>query len=628
MDGLDLTRAVKSILRHQSDDIDQIWDAIMYRTNVVRSQLTSQELSHLLAGFAKSSRTSRQFVDLLTIEMIPKVSSLGIDSAGLCLHACTKLHVQSSKIRDLADSVCSTLLNKIADNSRDKDISLVLYSLRKLDVSNIEAFKTKVVACLSRRLDKIDCGRTLSTLAYCFCPAPPSMQPTPAAHFDDEPFEDPATCTGTITHIDFLKALLEQLSKRLPQLNSADLVLLINGIGNLRLVHDDKSIIPAYLMRQLSHRMSTESASFPLHDMVSLFGVASPFLFPDLSNRPLILELVYRVRDLSVKQCLTLLCNLYNFKEAMQTADVTKLQSAVFYRLMLPETRMDAEQVALLAAYGKASLVGRDAMLSALVSLQKLGPGQRLADLLAVYAEAGVRDSHWLHICSHPDLEIGNPSIPVYLAQLSLPDCAEKLRIFEKFPVTQSLVYAGAVFELLERRPKSLDFEKLSTDFACNTGDPDMHILIQAARGDYSAVLDYKSGRTVAPFEERVSECINSWSEVMVYRNSHRLAVHLPSMASWMVDTPTTPSSSVQATELSQESFVLIECLVGDRDYYHESEHIQSKSMRERKHTLRAEREAEIAALRRSGWVVLQISEKQCGTDLQEFILSQFLSLS
>ena len=68
--------------------------------------------------------------------------------------------------------------------------------------------------------------------------------------------------------------------------------------------------------------------------------------------------------------------------------------------------------------------------------------------------------------------------------------------------------------------------------------------------------------------------------------------------------------------------------MVTDRDWYHESDNIQSRTMRERKYTLRAEREAEIAALRRAGFTVSEISEKHCDIDLEEFILSQFLSLS
>ena len=626
MDALELTRTVRHVVGQSSEDVDHVWEAVMYRTNLLRSQLTTQDLAHLMAGFAKSRRVSGQYVDLLTSELIPKVSSLGIDSASMCLHACTRLNMQSSKIKHLADSLSSSLLTKIADNSRDSDLSIILLSLTKLEASHIEAFKTKVVSSMSRRLEKIACGQTLSTLVFCFCPQPNALRSATSLEDDDEPFEDSVACTGKLTNVDFLKTLLVQASKRLSDFNQADLALLLTGLGNLRMAQDDKEIIPPHLTRQISQRLTSDVASFAVYDLVSLFSALSPFLFPDVTNQPIVNELIYRVRDLSVKQALAILRNVTSFKEAMTAASAEKLTVAVFHRLMLPGTRMTAEEVALLAAYGKHSLIGREAMLFALVSLQKNGPSDRLAELLEVYAEAGVRDSHWLHICSHANLEISS-SIAESLAKLGLPDCADKLGVFEKFPKTPSLVYAGAIFELLGRKPKSLDFQNLAIDFDCRE-NPDIFRLVQAAKGNFSDILNFKQDRIMSPFESHVFDCVSSWTGVTLYRKDHRLAVHLPSLADWMGDRLTSPSSaSVQATSISQDSFVLLECL-DERDWYHESDNLQSKSMRERKHTLRAEREAELAALRRAGWLVLEISEKSCGTDLEEFILSQFLSVS
>ena len=105
--------------------------------------------------------------------------------------------------------------------------------------------------------------------------------------------------------------------------------------------------------------------------------------------------------------------------------------------------------------------------------------------------------------------------------------------------------------------------------------------------------------------------------------------MHLESVAEWLSTSAISPNSAIPASTLSQESFVLVECLSLERDWYHESEErIVSKSMREKRHCLKAERDAEISALKRAGWKVLVISEHEKGENMTDLILKQFLSLS
>jgi len=374
-----------------------------------------------------------------------------------------------------------------------------------------------------------------------------------------------------------------------------------------------------------------------MHDLLSLLKAGSPYVLPELRVNPLVVtEMTYRARDFSPSQCLEILKILDQYREYYST-DASlltagdRLRAALLHRLLLKDgaASFSAEQVLVLASHAaSAGWLGREAMLCGLTALQRRGPGGRLPELLEVYAAAGVRDSHWNHICA--TFAGDSSQVAESLAKLSLPHCAEKLGFFENMGKSISTLYAAAILELTGKRQPSLDLCKLSilNETPVSAEDRDRRRLIKAAAGDYRDLLAFKSGRPLTDFETAVRDCLDSWTGVRIF-SAGRLAIHLESVAEWLSSSLTSPNSAIPAPDLSQESFVLVECLSNDRDWYHESEErIVSKSMREKRHCVKAERDAEIAALRQAGWKVLVVSEKEKSDNLADLILKQFLSLS
>jgi len=241
-----------------------------------------------------------------------------------------------------------------------------------------------------------------------------------------------------------------------------------------------------------------------------------------------------------------------------------------------------------------------------------------------VYAEAGVRDTHWLHICSHAYSDLDSGQVAESLAKLSLPDCADKLSLFAEFPGNIKSLYAAAIFKLIGRGSLDLCGAILSDA----PEHADRVRLIQATSGDFRDLLAFKSFRTPTAFESQVKECVLGWTGVRVFTSGCRLAVDLESVAQWIANPVHSPDSAVRVASAGPEAFVLVECLCDERDWYHESAHLESKAMRERGHSVRAERAAELAALRLAGWKVLVVSEKDERDNLVDLILKQFLSLS
>jgi hypothetical protein len=263
-------------------------------------------------------------------------------------------------------------------------------------------------------------------------------------------------------------------------------------------------------------------------------------------------------------------------------------------------------------------------MLAALTALKKNPPGaERLAEILAVYAEAGVRDTHLVHICSNleiPENLAGN--VAVSLAKLSLPTCARNLALFSSQARDIERMYAAAIFKL--NGAPQVDFDSINPEENSQRAN-----LIRAAIGDFTGILNFNGNLKMEKSEERVLECVKSWTGVKFAISKNRLAIHLESLAAWINLQSTSPESATQLHQFDSENFVLIEILANDRDWYHHSENLKSKSMQEGKNLIKAERAAELAALKAAGWKVVILDDKKFPEDenLSEYILTQFATL-
>lgn len=483
-----LCSALQDAARRRVTD-KTVWDALLYRAALLRSESSPLQLSLTIDALAKAQKHEPDFTNFLLAEVRIKSRRFLPRDTALLLNGFAKLSIRDEV---LTDSLVPTLLRRISERTRWDDLALLSLAFARLGDRARTPVLDRVVAAATPKIDKLDDGHALSLLSCAFTLLP---RPVSAARSGSLflPIQQPASTQnktgeeGDLPHLAFVELVLAQCERHVWNFRGADVLHLCLALSSLRrLGHDD--LIPPRIFTKMEKRMGNLYFELLPVQFVQFLELFSDF--PELQKKcmsKLLDEVAYRMRELNPRSCISVLraiCCLGGHPRAHSAAAWRLTRADAGESLSVAECCEVAECFLKLPRLWES----REALLRILqgLSVRRLEPDAIiLTRLLWTYAEMGVRDTHWFHLCSK--LSVSNMSQPILVQQSviasrvpSLPEevIADALLAFAKlnFPqladgaalVTRAascvtsprnagkVLEAAGIFCLAGRRPREL----------------------------------------------------------------------------------------------------------------------------------------------------------------------------
>lgn len=490
LDVPELCTALKDAARRRIED-KTVWDALFYRTAVLRSELMPADLAVATDALARVRRKDAAFLDYMLQEMRAKARRFLLRDAAQLLNALAKLAVRDEL---LTQSLLPSLLRRISEKSRWEDLALLALSLTRLGDPAREPVFDRILSVLMPRMETLSDGHTLSLLACAF-----TRPPMGGGHYGSaEPLfaedivgsdvsNDGVDGVVHVAHIDFIEVLLQQCERHMWNFRSADLLHLCLALSTLAR-SGNEHIFPTRLFRRLERRMGDLHFEFMPAQYVRLLEQLAHL--PELERKcasKLLDEIAYRMRDVTPQSCISVL------RTVRRIGGHARAGSAASWRLVREDaaSALTATQVCeaaeVFADLPPCRWESREALLCLLQGLQRrqVEPDPALlARLLRAYGELAVRDTHWFHLCSK--LSTSNSTVQAKqvlsrgaalpplddtvaaeallgLARLNLPQLVDASALFSRAVASVSspvaavtVLEAAAIFALIDRRPQEL----------------------------------------------------------------------------------------------------------------------------------------------------------------------------
>eukprot|EP00929_Paragymnodinium_shiwhaense_P063485 TRINITY_DN31706_c0_g1_i1.p1 TRINITY_DN31706_c0_g1~~TRINITY_DN31706_c0_g1_i1.p1 ORF type:complete len:875 (+),score=161.07 TRINITY_DN31706_c0_g1_i1:142-2766(+) len=421
LEVFELRSALQAAAKRRIDD-KQVWEALLYRTALLREELRPLDLSMTLDALAKARRRDHVVINHLLEEARTKAHKFVPRDTALLMNALAKLGIRDTW---LTQSLLPPLLRRTTEKTRWEDLALLSLSCARLGDPCRDALSDRIVEVLTPRLDTCKDGHALSILACAFATptAPAASNPgldgetqplfAQEAHGSGDMHTD-VTLKGEINHLAFLEMLLQQCLKEVWTFRAADILHLCLALAHLQ-QNGHSELFPSKLLRHMEKRTKAIFFDFKPAQLVRFLEVlpALPEFEAKMAGHVLD-EAAYQVRDLSAHSCFLVLRAASRFADGRGHL---RAQSACAWRLTREEvvSKLPAPQVqeaaillhkvvrsdAVSVAAGGFIYACREALLLMLHSMQRrrLEPDAAiLASLLRIYGELGVRDTHWFHI--------------------------------------------------------------------------------------------------------------------------------------------------------------------------------------------------------------------------------------
>ncbi|CAK0869352.1 unnamed protein product, partial [Prorocentrum cordatum] len=445
----------------------QLWDALLYRAALLRSEMKPMDLALVADALGKSRHRDVGFMEHLLEEVRTKTRRFLVYDVALLTNAFAKLTIRDEL---LSRSLLPPLLRRIRDQTRADNLALLALAYARLNDSSREPVFDRVVAVLTPRVNSIRDGHTLSTLLCAFTlPAQHDQEATAGSMFRLEglsqgPEDDGAPDSvedeepGGLPHLPFVEALLAQCDQSLFSFRSNDLLHLCLALASLAR-QGRADLVQPRLLRRVAKRAELVHHEFMPAQSVRLLEMLCHLPELEAQCAPRLLdEVAYRIRSATAQSCLATL------KVVQRLGGHARAHSAACWRLCSPEAAamLSAEEVCeaaeVLAALRPHPWEAREALLGLLQSMsqRQLQPeAGQLCRMLRAFGEAGVRDTHWFHVCQKlcvedlstaseatapparppEDEPLGEQALAdaaLALARLNLPRLADAALIFER----------------------------------------------------------------------------------------------------------------------------------------------------------------------------------------------------
>eukprot|EP00928_Gymnodinium_smaydae_P058012 TRINITY_DN4121_c0_g3_i1.p1 TRINITY_DN4121_c0_g3~~TRINITY_DN4121_c0_g3_i1.p1 ORF type:complete len:868 (-),score=152.94 TRINITY_DN4121_c0_g3_i1:148-2697(-) len=421
LDVSELRSVLQSATKRRISD-KQVWDAMLYRAAILRTEFGPLDLALTVGALAKIRRRDSGFLGYLLEEVRAKAHAFVPRDAALLLNALSKLGHRDEL---LCRSLLPPVLRRTSEKTRWEDLALLALACARLEDPGREAICNRIVASLTPRIDKLTDGHALSLLACAFA-RPRSGASSAAAGGAEaewrpqplfssvEAHADSGSSFGRadIAHLAFLEVLLQQCELHMFNFRGADVLHLCLALASLGSCGHGQIVQPR-LLRRLERRLQELYFELRPAQVVRLLDVVEHI--PDLERRcvrRLLDEAAYVARELTARSCLNVLraCARVGGHAAMQSAAAWRL--ARFdgpLGLTVPEVLLAAE---MLAAVEPPLWECREAMLILLQTVQKRRQEPEpdvLAGLLMAFGTAAVRDTHWHHISAKLHVSAADP---------------------------------------------------------------------------------------------------------------------------------------------------------------------------------------------------------------------------
>ena len=304
--------------------VPKYWDALMYRGSVVRSELSSADISAILNSFSDFQKfSSKPFLRYLVSDLSDK-QGLSLLDATLILRNLRKLEVLEEKeLLDFFEKLKPKIFEKINNSIPPKHLVLVTRVLTLFPTDS--ELVSRIRALSINTVDKMDDPFAVLTFLSYFVKAHFAVSgPVSVA---DEPFYSELPRDADTANVELLKKLLSAAIRLSPKFNARDVVEFSKNFDAISpsllvsLGHPSAGPI-ASVISCLARR---EIKDFKPDELLTLLSVNF-----GIEKSPLFDEAVYRIRDF---RCSNAVALLHSASMAIDTRGALNLAEAATARL-------------------------------------------------------------------------------------------------------------------------------------------------------------------------------------------------------------------------------------------------------------------------------------------------------
>ena len=309
MTAAELRRAFRKASQDRASS-SKYWDALLYRTSVVKSDLSLGDASAILDSLSRFPRYSSPLFLKYLLDPVPSKGRSALDAA-MVLRKSQEMNVRTP---DLEAQLSSIIVEKVTNSMRTDDLAKVARALARCNVVTV-SMKQRIESLIANiDVDKVREPRTMLSFLNFLIVKPTTDKNT--VHEDNEPFfstTNQQDCTYEISRELTSKVFAKALSMN-SSFNSKDVVdfaICVEKIVKDGYMHDLGHPIPGPIYKVISRQVDRQVKMLKPDELVKLIT-----LDVDIDRSKLESECQYRIRDMKCKNCVELVtCGKFDPKK-------------------------------------------------------------------------------------------------------------------------------------------------------------------------------------------------------------------------------------------------------------------------------------------------------------------------